>query len=197
MALARATPVEPPAITVEEFLRWQGGKAGVVYELVEGAIRAQDAASDTHGTVHTRLVTALTQHLDRVRPGCRVVTGAGVRPRLRGRWNYRVPELAVTCTPNRADVHEVPEPILIVEVLSPSNARDTWSNVALYASLPSVTEILVVHSTRIGAELLRRQSDGSWPTEPEPIAAGGRLELACIGLELPLGDVYRGTHLVA
>jgi Uma2 family endonuclease len=35
------------------------------------------------------------------------------------------------------------EPIVVIEILSPSNANDTWGNVVLYTTIPSVREILV------------------------------------------------------
>lgn len=140
-------------MTVDEFLAWRGGDGtGRIYELVEGEIRAQDHASDAHGTVQARIALLLGNHLDRTRPNCRVVTAPGVRPNIRSDWNYRIPEIAVTCMPNRADVRETPAPILVVEVLSPSNRQDTWSNVNLIASLTSVVEILVVESDAIGAQ---------------------------------------------
>ena len=198
MSLAHRTdPSTEPRMTVDEFLAWKGGRNGVVYELVNGVIRAQEAASDTHGTIQGRLTTILTVHLDKHRPGCRVVVAPGVKPRLLARWNHRVPEMAVTCQSNTPDAHHIPDPILIVEILSPSNAEDTWSNIALYASLPSVAEILIVESEKIEAQLLRRQADGSWPQEPESVSSGGTIRLDSIGLEFGLAEAYRDTHLVA
>ena len=65
----------------------------------------------------------------------------------------------------------------------------------LYASVPSVREILIVESTECSAELLRRGTDGSWPQNPEAISAVGTIRLASIGLDIPLAEVYRDTHL--
>jgi Uma2 family endonuclease len=192
-----SSPGTSLGMTVEEFLAWKGGLKGITYELVHGVIRAQEAASDTHGTIQTRIATIMTLHLDKHRQGCRVVTAPGVKPRLLARWNHRIPEMAVTCQPNQPGAHHIPDPILIVEILSPSNSEDTWSNVPLYASLPSIAEILVVASEKVEAQLLRRQADGSWPQEPEAIATGGTVRLDSIGLEFPLTDVYRDTHLLA
>ncbi len=184
----------PPLMTVAEFLAWPGDGTGRIYELVEGELRAQDSASDAHGTIQGRVVFLLTGHLDKTRPHCRVVAAPGIQPHLRANWNYRIPEIAVTCTPNRPDVHKTPDPILVIEVLSPSNASDTWSNVALFSTLPSVTEILVIESERIGAHLLRRQADGSWPPDADAVEAGGMLRLESIELVVPLAEAYRGTH---
>ncbi len=187
----------PELMTVAEFLAWKGDGTGRRYELVEGVIRAQDSASDTHGTVQASLVRVIGNHLLANHPNCRVVAAPGVQPNLRADWNYRVPDIAVTCTPNRPEGHKTPHPILVIEVLSPSNARDTWGNVPLFASLPSVTEILVVDSTKIEAHLLRRHADGSWPENPVVIAAGEALQLASIAFTSPLAEAYRGTHLAA
>lgn len=186
----------PDLMTVDEFLAWRGGDGtGRIYELVEGEIRAQDHASDTHGTVQSRTAYILTGHLDRSRPDCRVVTAPGVRPNIRADWNYRVTEIAVTCAPNRADVRNTPDPILVVEVLSPSNRQDTWSNVNLIASLGSVHEILVLESEEILAHLLRRLPNGSWPANPIIVDAAGEVRLESVALTFPLTDAYRGTHL--
>lgn len=182
-------------MTVTEFLTWSGDGSGRRYELVDGELRAQDPASDAHGTIQGNLVYLISAHLRAHRPNCRVVAAPGIQPRLNANWNYRVPELGVTCAPNRADVHMTPDPILLIEVLSLSNRRDTWSNVPLYATVPSVMEILLVESEEIKAMLLRRQPDGSWPTDPEMISAGEVVVLTSIGLELPLIEMYFGTHL--
>ena len=185
----------PSLMTVAEFLAGPGDGAGRRYELVDGALCAQDVATDTFGTLHARLIYLLANHVITSRPNCRVVTAPGIQPKLRANWNFRIPEIAVTCTPNRAEVHKTPDPILVVEILSPSNAGDTWNNVALFATLPSVTEILVVESGSIGAHLLRRGTDGVWPENPQAISPAGTMELASIGLSAPLAEAYRGTHL--
>ena len=186
---------EAARMTVEAFLALPGDGTGRIFELVHGEIRAQDAASDAHGSIQQRLGIILGNHIDANRPGCRVVANPGIKPRLLAKWNYRIPELGVTCTPNRADVRETPDPILLVEVLSPTNEADTWSNVPLYATLPSVQEILLVDSSKVEAMLLRRGADGNWPQEPQTIGAGGVIELTSIGLEVTLAEVYRDTHL--
>lgn len=196
MTIAENRPPEVPSpMTVDQFLTWAGDGSGRIFELVNGQVRAQDAASDAHGTIQQRLGTLLSNHLDRHRPGCRVVANPGIKPRLLAKWNYRIPELGVTCTQNRADVRDTPDPILLIEVLSPSNYDDTWSNIPLYATLPSVMEILIVDSTKVEASLLRRGADGFWPQEPARIDAGGTIQLTSIGLEIPLTDVYRDTFL--
>ena len=88
---------------------------------------------------------------------------------------------------------------LIVEILSPSNLAETCANVWTYTTIPSVREILVLHTAEIRAELLRRLPDESWPDEswpeePEPIATGP-LMLASIDFSAPMAALYRTTRL--
>jgi hypothetical protein len=89
----------------------------------------------------------------------------------------------------------MPEPILLIEVLSPGSVNETWDNVRAYSTIPSVHEILVVHSTRVMAERLRRAADGAWPGDPDIVEAGGALRLASIDAAWPLAEVYARTHL--
>ena len=41
----------PPLMTVADFLDWVGNGTSTRYELVDGVLRAQDPASDTHNTI--------------------------------------------------------------------------------------------------------------------------------------------------
>ena len=188
---------DTPLMTVADFLDWQGGTHGIIYELVDGVIRAQDVPSATHGSVHANVTTAIVNHLRKHRPGCRLIITPGIRPHLNANWNHRIPEMAVTCTPSKADVRDIENPTLIVEILSPSNRADTWSNVPLYATLPSVLEIVLIESTRVGAQVLRRGANGVWPENPAQIDAVAGIGLDSVGLVMPTVEIYRDTHLEA
>ena len=89
----------------------------------------------------------------------------------------------------------VSEPIVLIEILSPSNEVDTRANIWAYTTVPSVREILAIRSTRIEAELLIRGADGTWPAEPEIINPGGVVTLASIAFSTPLVALYRTTAL--
>ena len=83
---------------------------------------------------------------------------------------------------------------LVWEVLSPSNARDTWENVSRYTSIPSVLDILIVHSNKARVELLQRLPGGGWPAETS-VVTGGTVHLASIDMELPLARVYHRSPI--
>lgn len=188
-------PKLPPLLDVADFLDWPGDGTGTRYELVDGVLRAMAPVSDAHGTIVANLTGLIWRHLRQHRPSCRVVERLGVQPHMRAEWNFRIPDLGVTCSPNKAGEILTPDPILLIEVLSPTNANDTYENVRAYATLPSVTEILIVHSTRVRVEVLKRDAKGDWPPNPDTVEAGGTVNLASIAAELALVDVYLGTHL--
>ena len=96
---------------------------------------------------------------------------------MRANWNFRIPDVGVTCEPDRNGERIVQEPILLIEVLSPSNTQDTYENIRAYATLPSVQELLVVHSTRIEVELLRKGDGNVWPANPTIVGRRRRARL--------------------
>jgi Uma2 family endonuclease len=89
----------------------------------------------------------------------------------------------------------VPDPILLIEILSPSNETETWRNVWAYTTIPTVAEILAVRSTRIEAELLRRLPDGNWPKKPEIFHAGDQVTLVSIEFSIVLDALYATSSL--
>jgi Uma2 family endonuclease len=180
-------------MTVAEFLDWRGDGSFRRFELVDGEPRAQDPASTTYGIIQATIGRLLGNHLAGTR--CKVVMAPGIIPRIRASMNFRIPDLAVNCLPDERGQYALPEPILIVEILSSSNEAETRDNVWAYATIPSLREILLVRSTDIGAELLRRQDDGAWPEQPEVLGETGDLSLASIGYRAPLAAFYEDTHL--
>ena len=107
----------------------------------------------------------------------------------------RCPALGVTVARDEPGQYIAPHPILLVEIPSADNAGNAWDNVWSYTTIPSVREIVVVHSTRVFAELLRRDADGNWPAEPARDRAGWALRLDSVAFACPLSNVYVQTHL--
>jgi len=180
-------------MTVREFLAWDA-PAGVPWQLLDGEPRTMAPASRTHGRIQSRLIGLIDAHL-MVRGGpCTVITTPGVVPRVRSDSNFRIPDLAVTCSDYDQEETVLTDPVLLVEILSPGNQAETWTNVWAYTTIPSVQEILIVHSTAIRAELLRRDSAGNWP-ERTLVLENGTLDLQSIGFSVDLAALYRGTRL--
>ena len=186
----------PPRMTVDDFLDWPGDGTAKRYQLVDGEPRAMAPASATHGVIQATLTSLIRNRLVETGRRCRAVTEPAIMPRLRKDMNLRVPDIGVTCTRIERGQIALPDPVLLVEILSPGNERDTWENVWTYATIPSVQEILVVHSTRIRAELLRRSDELAWPETPEAIGPDRILRLESIDFTCPLPELYAETYLV-
>ena len=148
---------QPVPTTVAQFLEWRPAD-GQRWELMDGTPRALPVRKVGQGAILSELAALLANHLLGRDSPCTVVTAPGVVPRVRAASNLRVPDLAVTCAPVGPTDPHLADPVLIVEILSPSNQAETWANVWTYTTIPSVREILVVHLVAMPAELLRRRA---------------------------------------
>jgi Uma2 family endonuclease len=185
----------PHRMTVAEFLTWDSDDPTVhAWQLIDGEPVAMAPASDNHGAIHAELGGRLWAHLTMPGSRCRVVTEPGIVPRGRSDRNYRVPDIGVTCAPPSGS-QMVPDPVILIEILSPSNDAETWANVWTYLTIPTVMEVLVVNSARVEAELLRRSADGTWPEVPKRIGPEEALCLDSIGFAVALAMLYRTTTL--
>ncbi|MGE0225459.1 MAG: Uma2 family endonuclease [Acetobacteraceae bacterium] len=184
----------PPVMTVPEFLGWNQ-PIGPAWQLVDGIPLAMAPASRTHGAIQQELGSLLRNHLLDHGGPCSVIANPGIVPRLRAESNFRIPDLAVTCSPCQEEEYALTDPVLVIEILSPSNQAETWANVWAYATIPSVREILIVHSTAVAADLLRRDADGDWPDRPLRIEDDGVLDLQTVGFQAPVAALYRATRL--
>jgi Uma2 family endonuclease len=180
-------------MTIEEFLDWPGDSSGKKFELVDGEPRAMAPASVPHGIIQANIAGILRSHL--IGSRCYVVVEPGVIPRVRSDTNMRVPDLAVSCELPGGGQRALTEPTLVVEILSPSNESETRENVWAYTTIPTVREILLIRSTRIAAELIRRSADGIWPGNPQMIEADAALFLESLDFSCPLAAIYENTHL--
>jgi len=181
-----------PLLTVDDFQDWEPppGMEDLRWELVDGEPVAMAPPGINHGAIQSMAAFLLTGHLRTHRPGCRVIITPGVIPALRSRFNERIPDLGVSCAPFK-DGRSLTDPVLLVEILSPSNEAKTRSNAWAYATIPSVQEVLILASTAVRAEVLRQGEE-----MPDVIAGSDILRLTSIGYEGPLADFYATTDLV-
>jgi len=104
-------------MTVAEFLRWEDG-TDTRYELRDGLVVAVAPPAPPHGLLAAQLCIRIGAALQSRRP-CMVQVEAGIARPGRDDTCY-VADLAVTCTsPLRGD-QLIRDPVLVVEVLSPS-----------------------------------------------------------------------------
>jgi len=186
----------PHRMSVAEFQDWQppAGLEDRRWSLVDGEPRCMAPASVNHGLIQNEVGFLIRLHLRDTGSHCRIVTTPGVIPRVESIHNERVPDLGVTCSPQQ-DGRAITDPVLLIEVISPSNEADTRRNVWAYTSIPSVAEILLLSSTSVSGELLRRDADGVWPPDPLRLAAGSLVRLDTIGFTATLREFYATSGL--
>jgi len=182
-------------MTADEFLDWDGDGQQGKLELVHGKILAMSPASGTHALLHATLASMIRSHLKSRKSPCRVGSKTPIQPRINARHNIRAPDLAVICLPPSGNEKLFPDPVLIVEILSPGNARDGWESILACITIPTVSEVLVVDSEAVHAEVLTKDAEGNWPQERVTVEAGGLVQLHSIEAKLSIADIYADTHL--
>jgi len=183
----------PDLMTVAEFLEWDS-PGGYLWQLIDGVPVAMAPPVPLHGAIHGETTRLIGNHLVEHGSPCSVITTPGVIPPFQSDRNFMVPDLAVTCATTDMTGKALHEPVLLIEILSPSNHAETWRNVWAYMTIPSLREILVIRTASVGVDLLRRGDDGGWPERPLAIATGA-FTLSSIGLSLPVAALYRGTGM--
>jgi Uma2 family endonuclease len=177
-------------LTVEEFLDACPNDQRH-YQLIDGVIVAMAPPGIPHQIIAGNLAFEIGGAVRANRPRCTVRAQAGIAPQgVTGRNHFET-DITVTC---EADGYRgiAFEPVLIVEILSPSTERDDcFIKLPDYQALPSLREILYIESQEVAATIYRRSVDG-WQTI-EIAGPAARLRLDTIGLDMPLAAAYRGV----
>ena len=161
------------------------------YQLIDGVVVAMAPPAIPHQIIAGNLTGEIYSAVRANRPNCTVRSQAGIAPQgLSGRNHFET-DITVTCEPGGYRGIAA-EPVLIVEIQSPSTERDDhFVKLPHYQRLPSLREILYVESERIAATVYRRRGR-SW-TAVELAGSEARLHLATIGIDIALSPVYRGV----
>ena len=169
-------------ITPEEYL--EGEKySEVKHEYVAGHVYAMVGTSEPHNQIAINLTTALKLHL---RGGpCRVFM-SDMKVRVRDAFYY--PDILVTCDRTDANKYYKTQPVLVIEVLSPTTEeKDSREKRVAYQSLPSIQEYVLVAQDRMDVRSYRRTPEG-WGLET--CFEGDRIKLDPVGLDIPIEAIY-------
>jgi Uma2 family endonuclease len=173
-------------LTVDEFLTWVEGQEGR-WELYRGVPYAMAPERTRHGEVKFAVQTALMQGIRRAGLVCHMLPdGATVRV---AQDTAHEPDALVYCGPKLpGDAIEVPSPVIVVEVSSPSTRKiDASVKLAGYFRLPSVEHYLIVDPDGPPIIHHRRQSDGSILTR---LISDGTVRLDPPGIEIGVTEVF-------
>lgn len=164
------------------------------HEYVDGEVFAMTGTTASHNVITLNLAALIRNH---VRGGpCRAYA-MDIKLRIEAANCYFYPDLMVTCTEaDRLSQHVMNEPVLVVEVLSPSTALyDRDRKFAAYRRLPSLREYVLVDTERMGIECFRRTDHGEWILHP--YGAGENVTLHSLELTFPLEAAYEDAGLPA
>ena len=173
-------------MTVDEYLAWAEGQPGR-YELYTGRVYAMAPERAGHAKVKFAVQAAFAAAIRKAGAECHMLPD-GMTVRVDANTAHE-PDALVYCGEELPDsAIEVPNPVILVEVLSPSTRRiDASLKLAGYFSIESVRHYLIVdperpliiHHARVGDDSIRTQ-----------IHYQGVLVLDPPGLEVAVEDFY-------
>jgi Uma2 family endonuclease len=173
-------------MTVDEYLVWAEEQSGR-YELLDGAVFAMSPEGAGHAEKQAAIHAALLAGIRARRLPCYVLPD-GMTVRINDVTAYE-PDALVYCgakVPPTAV--EVPNPIIVVEVLSPSTRHiDLSAKLADYFRLASIAHYLIVDPAK---PRIVHHARGTGDTILTRIASEGSIKLDPPGLEFALADIY-------
>jgi len=173
-------------MSADDFLLWAEAQEGR-WELQDGALVAMAPERVAHVETKFRAAVALERAVERAAVPCRVLpVGAGVRIAARTVFE---PDALVYCGPRRPPAAlEIPNPVIVVEVLSASTAaRDHGVKLDGYFSLPSLVHYLILDPDR---RVVIHHKRGQGDVIETRVLADGVLRLDPPGLETPVAEIF-------
>ena len=153
------------------------------HEYVAGYVYAMTGASEAHNLICTNLNGMLYNHLRGQL--CRAFVN-DMKVRVGDDFYY--PDLMVCCDPIDKAKYFKTQPVLLVEVLSPSTKRtDQIEKRIAYQSLESLQEYVLIAQDRMEIHIYR-QIDNGW--DLETLTNGDSLFLHSIDMQIPIEQVY-------
>ncbi len=170
-------------MTVAEFLTWDDG-TDTRHELIDGRPVAMAPVAPAHSVIVANLSHELKA---RLRSPRYVGSEAGVERPDRDDTFYEA-DIVVSCTPIGRGWAAIPDPVVVVEVLSPSTVEhDRGRKACDYSQIESVQAIVLVSSEQRHVVIWRRRGS-KW--EVEHLIGDAALELEPVGVTIPFAAIY-------
>lgn len=172
---------------VPEFLAWAEAQPEGRYELVEGEVIAMSPERARHVRSKVAVVRTLQDAIRRTGLDCEAF-GDGMTVVI-DEETSREPDALVQCgKPIDADSPVADSPVIIAEVLSPSNERsDTGEKLAEYFKVASVRHYLIVNPFR---RLVIHHARGKSGKIDTRIVEDGALDLSPPGLSIHVESLF-------
>ena len=153
-----------PRMSAQGYLDWEALQPER-HDFVDGDVYAMAGAEERHVTASMNVAFALRQHLTGT--PCRTfMADMKLQPAAAGNFFY--PDVLVTCSEvDRANPLVKQEPVLIVEVLSPSTAAyDRGEKFAHYRRIEALREVVFIDLDSRRIDVMRRGADGLFVLHP-------------------------------
>jgi Uma2 family endonuclease len=173
-------------MTVEQYLAWAERRPGR-YELVNGAIHETSPETAGHAKTKAALYVALMMAIRRHGIGCHALPD-GMTIRVDETTAFE-PDAVVYCGEELdATAVEVPNPVIVAEVLSPSTRHvDLSAKLAGYLRVPSIVHYLIVDPAQQLIIHHVRQAGDAFLTR---VDRDGTIVLDPPGMEIAVTDIY-------
>jgi len=184
---AMTTHPAPDSFTADSFIAWALDQPRGRFELVRGRVVAMAPERAGHARAKLAMVNALGDAIARAGLDCEAFTD-GMSVRIDEATVYE-PDALVRCGPRLDDDDvEVPDPVIVVEVVSRSSrSTDSGAKLADYVTLPSLRHYLVVNADSGRIAHHARHNSGEITTR---IVSEGVLVLDPPGLTIDITGVF-------
>jgi len=155
----------------------------VRHEYLQGYVYAMVGTSKRHNLIAFALGAMLRQHMKSL--PCKVYM-SDVKVKINDIFFY--PDLLVSCSDKNPSPYYETDPVVVVEVLSPSTeAKDRFDKRVVYQRIESLREYVLVEQEKMQIDVYRRMDDG-WMLES--YAIGDEVAFESIGFTIPIEEVY-------
>ena len=162
------------------------------FEYREGEVVCMSGGSREHAAISRNILRHLANYLKKT---C-AAFGTDLALYVPGGLPYRYPDASVVCGDPRFrkinGLDALENPVLIVEVLSPTSADfDLGTKFEQYKSISEFAEYLVVAQSKVHVIRRIKRNDGTWNEAAlETIDSVVRLET--VGVDLRMSEIYEG-----
>jgi Uma2 family endonuclease len=173
-------------MTADEYLAWAEGQPGR-YELRDGAVFAMSPEGAGHAEKKAAVHAALLAAIRARGLGCYALPD-GMTVRIDNTTVYE-PDAVVYCGSKLSALTvEVPNPVIVVEVLSRSTRHiDLSAKLADYFRVTSIADYLIVDPER---PRIVHHARATGDTILTRIVSEGRIQLDPPGLDIAIADIY-------
>jgi Uma2 family endonuclease len=171
-----------------EFHQWTATQPQGRFERVDGAVVAMAPERWVHARLKARIWRALDREISLAGLPCQAAPD-GMTVEVDKDTDYE-PDALINCgQPIPDDATAAPNPVVIVEVLSPGTAHvDAGEKLADYFRVPSVQHYLLVRASR--PEIIHHRRSGD--RIETLIVRQGHVDLTPPGIKLAIDEVYGG-----